>query len=47
MSVEGNMSWVERKGPSIVIVHGAPVWASEALLTEVWVMSKVLPKKKK
>jgi hypothetical protein len=47
MSVEGNVSWVERKGPSMVIVHGAPVWASESLLTEVWVMSKVLPKKKK
>ena len=47
LSVEGNMSWVERKGPSIVMVHGAPVWASESLLTEVWVMSKVLPKKRK
>jgi hypothetical protein len=29
------------------MVHGAPVWASESLLTEAWVMSKVLPKQKK
>lgn len=47
MSVEGNVSWVERKGPSVVMVHGAPVWAAESLLTEAWVMSRVMPKKKK
>jgi hypothetical protein len=47
MSVEGNVSWVERKGPSLVMVHGAPVWASQSLLTEAWVMSKVLPRKRK
>ena len=47
LSIEGNVSWVERKGPSIMMVHGAPVWTSESLLTEAWVMSKVLPKKKK
>jgi hypothetical protein len=47
LSVEGNVSWVERKGPSIVMVHGAPVWATESLLTEAWVMSRVLPKKRR
>jgi hypothetical protein len=47
MSVEGNVSWIERKGPSIVIVHGAPVWAAASLLTEVWVMSKITPPKKR
>ena len=47
MGIEGNVSWVERKGPSLVIVHGAPVWAAEPLLAEVWVMSRVMPKKKK
>jgi hypothetical protein len=49
MSVEGNVSWVERKGPSILMVHGAPVWAAESLLTEAWVMSKskVTPAKRK
>jgi hypothetical protein len=39
MSIEGNVSWIERKGPSLVIVHGAPVWAAESLLTEVWIVS--------
>jgi len=50
MSVEGNVSWVERKGPSIIMVHGAPVWAAESLLAEAWVMSRskvTAPKKKK
>ncbi|HLL25901.1 MAG TPA: hypothetical protein VK427_27370, partial [Kofleriaceae bacterium] len=39
LGVEGQLSWVERKGPSIVIVHGAPAWAT-ALVAEVWVMSR-------
>jgi hypothetical protein len=47
LSVEGNESWVERKGPSMVMVHGAPVWAAESLLTEAWIMSRVVAKKKK
>jgi hypothetical protein len=47
MSVEGNLSWVERRGPAVVIVHGAPVWAGASLATEAWVMSKILPPKKR
>lgn len=47
MSIEGNVSWVERKGPSMILVHGAPVWAAEALLVEAWMMSRVMPKKRK
>jgi hypothetical protein len=48
MSVEGTVSWIERKGPSMVIVHGAPVWAVEGLQTEVWIASHVRrPEKKK
>lgn len=47
LSVEGNVSWVERKGPSLVIVHGAPAWAAPALLAEAWVMSRTGPAPKR
>ncbi len=36
MGVDGLVSWAERKGPSIVIVHGAPAWAADVLLAEAW-----------
>ena len=32
----GTVSWIERKGPSLVIVLGAPAWSAAALATEVW-----------
>ena len=34
--IDGTVSWVERKGPSLVIVLGAPAWSAAALTTEVW-----------
>jgi hypothetical protein len=34
--VDGTVSWFERKGPSLVIVVGAPAWSAEALAAEVW-----------
>jgi len=34
--IDGTVSWIERKGPSLVIVIGAPIWSAEALATEVW-----------
>jgi hypothetical protein len=36
LGLDGTVSWVERKGPSLVIVLGAPAWSATALATEVW-----------
>jgi len=36
LGVDGTVSWLDRKGPSLVIVVGAPAWAADALATEVW-----------
>jgi hypothetical protein len=36
LGVDGTVSWLERKGPSLVIVVGAPAWAADALGAEVW-----------
>jgi len=41
--VDGTVSWVERKGPSVVIVIGAPVWAADALGAQVWTATHVKP----
>ncbi|MGE0547279.1 MAG: hypothetical protein AB7O24_12520 [Kofleriaceae bacterium] len=43
MGIDGTVSWVERKGPSLVIVLGAPLWAADALGAEVWTASSVGP----
>jgi hypothetical protein len=34
--IDGTVSWLERKGPSLVIVVGAPAWSAAALVSEVW-----------
>lgn len=39
MALDGTVSWIERKGPSFVIVVGAPAWAAETLAIEVWASS--------
>jgi hypothetical protein len=39
--VDGTVSWIERKGPSLVIVLGAPVWAADALAAEVWTATRI------
>jgi hypothetical protein len=47
--LDGSVSWVERKGPSVVLVIGAPVWAADALATELWTaahVGKLRPAKK-
>lgn len=36
MGLDGTVAWVERKGPSIVMVIGAPAWAAEGLGAEAW-----------
>jgi hypothetical protein len=45
VGVDGKVSWVERKGPSLVIVHAAPGWAASKLQAELWTASKVMPRK--
>ena len=50
MALDGTVTWIDRKGPSIIIVIGAPAWAQEALAAEAWTASRVVappPKKKK
>ena len=41
--IDGTVSWVERRGPSIAIVLGAPAWAASALAAEVWAGSRIAP----
>jgi hypothetical protein len=41
LGVDGTVSWVERRGPSLVIVVGAPAWAAGALAAEVWTAARV------
>ncbi len=41
--LDGTVSWIDRKGPSLVIVLGAPVWSADALATEVWTATGVAP----
>ena len=43
LSVDGLVSLVERKGPSMVIVHGAPLWAADRMQTEVWTATRIAP----
>jgi hypothetical protein len=41
--LDGTVSWLERKGPSLVIVVGAPAWSAAALITEVWTATTAGP----
>jgi hypothetical protein len=43
--VDGTVSWLERRGPSLVIVLGAPAWSADALASEVWTAMTVAPAK--
>ena len=43
LGLDGTVSWLERKGPSVVVVLGAPAWAATALDAEVWTASGVVP----
>jgi hypothetical protein len=36
LDVDGTVSWIERRGPSLVIVVGAPAWSAGSLAGEVW-----------
>jgi len=36
LALDGRVSWVVRKGPTVIIVHGAPAWAATRLEAELW-----------
>ncbi len=42
LGVDGAVSWIERRGRSLVIVVGAPAWAANALDAEVWTQARVV-----
>ncbi|MGE3545035.1 MAG: hypothetical protein AB7L28_13935, partial [Kofleriaceae bacterium] len=46
MAIDGTVSWIERKGPSLVVVLGAPLWAADALAAEIWTASGIAPAKR-
>jgi len=39
LGIDGTISWIERKGPSLIMVLGAPVWMAGTL--DVWAASSV------
>ena len=41
LALDGTVSWIERKGPSLAIVLGAPAYAAAALAADVWTASTV------
>jgi hypothetical protein len=41
MALDGTVSWIDRKGPSIVMVIGAPAWAADALAAEAWTVTSI------
>jgi hypothetical protein len=43
LAVDGLVSWVERKGPAMIIVHGAPLWVERTLAAEVWTIARIAP----
>jgi hypothetical protein len=48
LAVDGTIAWIERKGPSLVLVIGAPAWLADALAPAVWASSTARsPKRKK
>jgi hypothetical protein len=40
-ALDGTVSWLERRGPSLVLVLGAPAWSADALATEAWTSTSV------
>jgi hypothetical protein len=45
-TLDGRVSWVERKGPSLVVAKNVPVWAATEALTAAWTSSGIAVKKK-
>lgn len=36
LALDGTVTWIERRGPSLVMVIGAPAWSADALGAETW-----------
>lgn len=45
-AVDGRVSWVERKGPSVIVGYAVPAWAANDALTSVWTSSGIAKTKK-
>ena len=43
MALDGSVTWLERRGPSIVMVIGCPAWAADALAAEAWTATAIGP----
>ncbi len=41
LALDGTVSWVERRGPSLIVVIGAPASLSDALLRDAWTATGV------
>jgi hypothetical protein len=40
VGADGTASWIERRGPALVMVIGAPMWSADKLLVEAWTATK-------
>lgn len=45
-ALDGTQSWLERRGPSLVLVLGAPAWSAAALATEAWTATGIARRKR-
>jgi hypothetical protein len=45
-ALDGTQSWLERRGPSLILVLGAPTWAAAALATEAWTATGIAKRKR-
>ncbi len=46
LAMDGTVTWIERRGASLVLVRGAPAWAATALAAELWTVPTVGKQKK-
>jgi hypothetical protein len=47
LALDGTVAWVERRGSSLVLAIGVPLWAADALADEAWTALKVAKPPKK
>lgn len=47
LGVDGTISWIERRGPTLIMVLGAPAWMADALAASVWASSSARAPRKR
>jgi hypothetical protein len=45
LAVDGTATWIERRGPSLVIALGVPLWGADKLVVEAWTATGVKSRK--